>query len=389
MLKKGQTKRQHYVPQMILRNFSTDSATISLCVLSNWKCVDGAPINRQCYESYFYGADQATEQSFSNEESKISGYLGDLSVEHLASFTVDQLEALKFFVHYQKARTRGAAEALSKRYSAFVSALLKSTNNLKNGAFGNDEDVAKVQFILKNAQHETLWQAVKSTPLLFDLTLKFVVTTRSQGFIIGDHPVVAYNQFAEHHPRFSHYPSTSGLAVKGLQLFMPVSPNVVLAIYDHNTYEYGGKSLICRAGPSDVAYLNRMQAVNALECIFFDKSRVDDVSLNDLLRTRKVHTSIYDKDVRKSPFMRKEHGKISQAMAIIDKDIRVGAKLSFIRILDRRLYENHKGVSIPFRSPQLMRLTELYGEYLENKVKCGQKPTDFNDTTSMVEPKGK
>ncbi len=102
--KQGKTKRQHYVPQMILRNFSTDSATTTLVVLSSGKRVDAAPIARQCYEPYFYGKDQILEDSFSERESRIAGLLGDLSPSHLERLGESELDEVRTFLHYQHAR---------------------------------------------------------------------------------------------------------------------------------------------------------------------------------------------------------------------------------------------------------------------------------------------
>lgn len=102
--KKGQTKRHHYVPQMILRNFSANEATTSLVVLSSGKRVPEAPINRQCYEPYFYGEDQVMERSFSREEANVSKVLGDLSRERLDALTDNDIALLKNFVHSSSRR---------------------------------------------------------------------------------------------------------------------------------------------------------------------------------------------------------------------------------------------------------------------------------------------
>jgi hypothetical protein len=52
--KKGETKRQHYVPRMILRNFSTDGKRCSLYILSEGQRVDKVSIANQCYKDYLW-----------------------------------------------------------------------------------------------------------------------------------------------------------------------------------------------------------------------------------------------------------------------------------------------------------------------------------------------
>jgi hypothetical protein len=356
--KKGTTKRQHYVPQMILRRFSRNETTTSLLVLSTGKIVESAPINRQCYEPYFYGADQGIEQVFAEEEGKIARHLGDLSAERLNAFSDDVLRDLVRFVYYQQARTRAAAEHLSNFTTAFIKSAARTTAKLNKATNFDHRKLESIR--LRNAQNQSVLTATKMTPILLDLALKFVVTDRTPGFVIGDHPVVAYNQFAEHHPVLQHYPTLTGLALKGLQLFMPLSPSVMVAIYDPATYEYGGKSRICRAGPQDVRFLNQMQAVNA----------------PDLIRVRRAHPSHFTKNVSEGAVTQSESGEPRQFVIVTHRDIKVGAKFSFIRTLDFRSYEDHRGPTIPTRSPELVELTEQYRDFVEEKMRQRAEASD-------------
>lgn len=71
--KLSETKRQHYVPRMLLRNFTKDGKRISLIV--DGKRIDGASIGKQCYGDYFYGSDNVMEKSFSDSEAKMLAFL--------------------------------------------------------------------------------------------------------------------------------------------------------------------------------------------------------------------------------------------------------------------------------------------------------------------------
>ena len=367
MDKKGQTKRQHYVPQMILRNFSHNDATTSLLVLSSGKRVSEAAINRQCYEPYFYGEDQELERSFSREEANVSKLLGDLSRERLEAVTEDDISLLRNFIHYQRARTKAAAESVSNFAEAFAKSTLRGTARL-NSDRELAEAVESVRIRLTGAQHESIWQATKSTPLLRDMELRFLVTSREHGFVIGDHPVVAYNQFAEHHPLLRKWPASTGLAAKGLQLFMPLSPSVTMAFYDPTTYQYDGDR-VCGAGPRDVRFLNATQAINAWECVFFSAQRADDKALEYLLDRRRHHGSVFDKPIATSEMLWKDDKTISQLVAVTNPDVRVGARFSFLRTTDRRSYAGYDAATIPIRSPALLDFTHLYGEFVEQEAR--------------------
>jgi hypothetical protein len=268
----------------------------------------------------------------------------------------------------QHARTRGAAEHLSNFAGAFMKETVRASVVLNKNQDISERDLDQVQIRLTAAQNETIWQATKSMPVLADMAVKFITTDRSTGFVVSDHPVVAYNQFAEHHPVLRYYPTRSALAAKGLQLFMPLSPSMMIAIFDPSTYEYGGKKTVCRAGAADVAFLNRMQAVSAFSCVYFHEARVDEPALSDLTQWRVRHPSVYSKRVQTSPFIRRPDGRISQFVVTYQTEMALGAKLSFVRTTDGHQYTSHDGPCVPVRSPTLLSEAERFGEVLERIV---------------------
>lgn len=265
--KLGKTKRQHYVPRMILRNFSDDGKRTSLIV--NGQCIDDVSIKEQCQEPYLYGSDNIMEDLFAAEESKMSTFFGDLAPERFSSLDIEAIGNLLRFVWWQRARTKGAAEHLNNSESALFKAVLK--NNPSFTSKFSPEDIDSVEIGFTNSQGDALWQAAKLCLIITDMSIKFITTDRTLGFVISDNPVVEYNQFAEHLPNLRDYPV--GLVHKGLQFFMPLSPSMTLALFDPSTYEYGGKTSVCKAGPEDVKYLNRMQAANTLRCLYYHKNR--------------------------------------------------------------------------------------------------------------------
>ncbi len=265
-------------------------------------------------------------------------------------------------------RTRGAAEALSNFASAFLKSAMRGTARLNLADSKTAELTEATRVYLDNAQHESIWRAAKLTPLVKDLSVKFLLASQGASFVIGDHPAVRYNQFVEHHPYLRNFPSSTGLAAKGLQMFMPLSPTVTLALYDASTYAYGGKAMVGRAGPGDVVALNRMQVVNAWECAFLQPGTIGDAQLQDLLATRRGHPSVYEMPVAESEMIRRSETKVSQYTVVNYVDVRVAAKLSFAKVLDGHSYAYHRGPTVPLRNPELLELTKLYGKHLEELV---------------------
>jgi len=357
--KKGTTKRQHYVPQMILRRFSDDNATTGLIVLKDGRRIERAPFKQQCYGDYFYGDDQVIENSFAASETTVGAYLGDLSKSHLESLSNDDLRRLKVFVHYQLLRTQGAAKSASNFLAEHVRSMVRGTAQL-NDNLDVLEGIDDVNIRFKNMQLETTWQAAKTTPVVMDLCVKFLFGT---GFIIGDHPV---------HPVFSKYPATNGLALKGLQLFMPLSPRVTLAVYDPGVYDYGDKdSLFVEATATDVESLNRMQTINALECCFFDRQHAPG-EFHTLLQARAVHPCLYEKPVAESQFIRNPDKTISRFVMVAHRGTRIGASFSFVKITDTSPYEGYDEGTLPVRYEGLLWILEFFDNHVEKALAAGR-----------------
>jgi hypothetical protein len=115
------------------------------------------------------------------------------------------------------------------------------------------------------------------------------------------------------------------------------------------------------------------------ECIFFDQERVDENTLESLALAREKHPSRYKKEVAKSAMIKRGDGQVSQFVVVNDIDVRVGAKLSFVRTLDGHSYENYEGPSVPIRSEKQMEFAHFYGKKLEEEAERRKKSSATND----------
>ena len=89
-----------------------------------------------------------------------------------------------------------------------------------------------------------------------------VVSIAPSSFILGDKPVVLYNQYCE---RVEHYTGL-GLNRSGVQLFMPLSPKDYLLLYDGEVYDYVKSQEVTDA---DVGTLNMLQIVQSESNVYF------------------------------------------------------------------------------------------------------------------------
>lgn len=324
-------KRQHYVPRLILREFSQDRATTSVLVLDSGDAIHGASINRQCFENYFYGEDGKVEDTLAQIEGLFATLLGDRSPERLEALTDADMLLLTFFVQLQRGRTVAAAEQISEQTDSFLKAALAGDPRLNDLG-----DLDQFRIGSDRPQSESLFYAALAWPLLLDLKLKFLVPNGKLGFVVSDDPVILYNQYAEHHPIYRHHPATVGLAMKGLQVFLPLSPRLCFALFDPLSYEYGSPNRrVVSLGLRDVRLLNQMQALNAQECLYFDRSEMNDDDLWALAKARQAGRGWRTARIYKSEEIPEVDGTTSQIIGLSQPSLRVSKKLGCVAALGR------------------------------------------------------
>ena len=63
-------KNQHFVPQLLLRNFSSDSGksknSINTYIIKNKKFIENVSIKSQCSKNYFYGKNLIIEKKITS-----------------------------------------------------------------------------------------------------------------------------------------------------------------------------------------------------------------------------------------------------------------------------------------------------------------------------------
>ena len=370
---KQKKKRQHYVPKFILRKFSPNEKSIALFAFKTQRKIPGASLKEQCYSDYFYGKDSAVEDGFCLMEGDFSAIIGDLSSEQVEKMSDEDFFKIKQYIHFQRARTMGAAEEVNRvndelMRNLFAKFVDKNRHLDPDFAAATKEDIDEIHFETDKPQYMALSEAALIAPIVTDLQVKFLVNAESLGFIISDNPVVFQNQWAEHHPKFRRYSGITGLASKGLQIFMPLSPKICLVLFDPTTYQYGKKgSLLCSIGKLDVERLNILQALNAFDCIYFNNSSITDDDIKRLSEERQKFTEGSLPRVRdlKVFLSQDRRNPPSDMIGVRSHDLKIGAKFSFVQVIDRNSYSGYRTAILPVRSPELVEFTKSFRERLK------------------------
>src|SRR5690606_33977452 len=87
-----------------------------------------------------------------------------------------------------------------------------------------------------------------------------------------------------------NYTGATGFVAKGLQIFYPIHPRLMICFYDSNVYDFGDGQETCCATESieEVHQLNGLQLINSKSQIFFD-----DLISEDYIKELCMHFEEY------------------------------------------------------------------------------------------------
>jgi hypothetical protein len=315
-------KNHHFVPRFYLRNFSRSERSIDLFNLKSGRLIKGAPIKGQCSRDYLYGKDSQHEKSLSEVEGEISAMFRRVLYHRRLPrpFTAGHF-LLCVHVAMQLLRTQYAGEALNES----VDKMMKET--FKNDPRLNGENVDDFAFGYENPSLVTVFHGMLGFPLLMDLELALIFAPLGTEFITSDNPVVPYNKLMQ----WRTFGSNTGMASKGLQVFLPIWPRITLVMYDRDVYRFGRAKADSEAWASkdQVHELNVLQAASASENVYLFGPDADVYRVRDhaakFRRVGKSNVLAFEEKLEPD-------GSTSQIIGTSNVDIRTDASLDFLRI---------------------------------------------------------
>ena len=120
---------------------------------------------------------------------------------------------------------------------------------------------------------------LNSTKLAAEVQLRYMddlaphlIIDNEDSFLTSDSPVFLYNQFNQ-----GITDATNAVDSHGFQAFFPISPKIVLMLYDPQVYEIAdtkaASQLRSKATAQDIIQLNQMQLLNAEQNIYAKTKR--------------------------------------------------------------------------------------------------------------------
>jgi len=275
---------------------------------------------------------------------------------------------LKLYVLSQIVRTEHAekeANEVATKLLRFVLSKDEKAQSVIKDKFTLDD----IKIKLTRPMNLLLSTAGQSLPLVMDLNYKVLHNTTSVGFITSDNPAVKYNQFCEGNKKWVY---NTGFAIKGLQIFLPISPKYCLLFYDDKVYKVGNRrdDIIPIADKKSIDQINGLQVVNCFNNIYYDKSCPDPYIYN-LIRA-------YVPLRKKKKAILKEYPSIDGASAGTLKsyvprhfDNRINLQIANIRVLT-----SAKGFVMDNRAVTVRnkKLIAVHDEFLKNVKKAFMSP---------------
>jgi len=270
------TKNQHFVPKCLLKNFLSNDQSINIYDSSRKKLRPPTIVDRVLAENYFYDKDNLVENFLAEiieapAAKVLKVFRGE---EPAAPMDADSHIAILRFLLVQLSRTPSAHQVSLNNIDNLFGELIKQIGQLNNF---DEEIINSVKFSLNDPKDILRMQTVGAAlqvPLILDLDWHFLINGTTTSFVISDNPVINYNWYL----RNSNTIDRTSLAKRGTQIFLPVSKNITLCLYDSKVYKMGDKHshyTTIRA-ESDVRLLNEFQFRSRQSYIVFDS--IDDAN---------------------------------------------------------------------------------------------------------------
>lgn len=283
-------KNQHFVPQFYMRGWANDDR-VSVYNLNRKSEFPPTKISNLCSENYFYDEDGEHERALSGLEGRHATLLQTLRTDRsIDNLNRDDLRHLCIFIRFQAARTKSTRSETEQmkdwlfkevtRTGVEAGELDKSTLNAV------EEGEISLEFEQNNWLHSSsMLHALAGPDILYDMEIALIEDHTDSGFVFSDHPVYLDNRrFKSEQERF-----LLGLQNRGLQVFLPLSDDLLVHLYDPTCYRIEhddeNSQIIEVNSPQIVNDLNGTQLINADRHVFYGQTsrELEMQSLQDRL----------------------------------------------------------------------------------------------------------
>lgn len=366
----AENKKQHYVPRFYLKNFAADNRqrAINILNIKSERPILGARLASQCHRDYFYGSNLIIEKGLGILEGQTSTLFRDIIKNHEIPREPSQRTLLAIYLVLQRLRTVAAVNRSEEMYVGLLKVMLQEKFS--------EEAIAGIRLRFREGAALNTGLAFLVAPILFDLEPVLLINNRDIEFVASDNPVVHANRFCE-----LRYPGLGeGLSTSGLMVILPLTPKLALLLFDKGIYDlkHIRNRTISRLTDSDILKLNELQALNALDNLYFsspDQSESVAAVFEDAKSRR--HSSLAEVQelvISNTPGTyvlpgSKDAAPKKTESLVVGSHIGINAKidLSFLRFRFRKKYHDDGSAAGPVRDPAWVEIIDNFSRAVEDQ----------------------
>lgn len=344
-------KKQHFVPKFLLRHFSNDEnrKKIGVYNVNTRFYKEDCSLDGQAQESYFYDKDASVEDLLWVTENKAAPMIAQILNTSIVpkAKTLDYTWLLMLTVD-QAFRTPVQADEFNETLDETVRMLMKFDKTMDH----IDIDNLKARY--EQPAAVAVGFAAKALFSTADLSLKLLINKTNTPFVLSDNPAIKYNQFLE---RLDHPGHHTVIHAKGLQIFLPISPTMILLYYDGWAYNVKDEHPVVNiTNPYDVDKLNALQLIHCRNMIYFSRNIKEEYlekNFNKYKHLRDVPAAVNEMKTLI------HQGKCFASMQPIGGNKGFNLNLSFIKLTRKALTFDGFGRIIPIRKEDIREIHKL------------------------------
>lgn len=284
----GKTKNQHFVPQFYLKNFSIDKKTIGTYVIGKEKLIEKSSIKDQASKDYLYTDNQEVEERLGKIESETAPIIRGIIQNPTQPLNDEQVQKILSFMIIQIGRTPAMAREMLSGMEEITRNVMKDyikrmPDYKPDKEKGLDEYLSKCRLEAKdlNLLALQIYESIEKQGLLNGLGYKILINKTKDDFITSDNSACLYNQFRERMGCKNY-----SLSTRGIELYMPISPQLAIFFYDPSCYKVGDrcKMYVDFSDEKDIFELNKLVVCYAEKALYFKSSSVGISYLQKLKR---------------------------------------------------------------------------------------------------------
>ncbi|MBD2313495.1 DUF4238 domain-containing protein [Desertifilum sp. FACHB-1129] len=360
------TKNQHYVPQCLLKHFCFDAKKgkkINIFDIERSVVRYNQSVKEVFSQNYFYGKDNEVETFMAENIEGSASKVLDKIVDGDFTIVDEDVLTLHRFILSLFYRTPEASERVSGFVNSQLESVVRELLSL-NGFDPEEASAGRFNFYQDRLASLITVQGVLDSIILRDLDCHIIKNETASEFYISDHPVFIYNWLY----RDLEHPGVTSITATGLQIFLPLSPQITLCLYDPKVYKYGQKSLVtCISKDEDIEILNSFQVINSDSIIGFH-SKQNEAHVKQLYeRYKSIKLHQYESGILST--QEEGEGKIRSTHFVFTRQAKLRKMPSFVKIKkEARSYASSYQERDPELSAKHMEFKKFINEQRQRSI---------------------